>query len=368
MHITRRLGHRAYQRIRAEHLAEEARRASWDGAGDDAAPPKPTKRSRERERAEKLRDRYDCLFRLEHSEKVVPWLDTWMHLECTVGAQERHDYLEPFIRRAQRDPQRHLAEIVFLLIVFGPVRGSAVKALRDATFVERIDVRAVDRAGQSAAWMLNQMERERLDAAAVEAVLTAIARYPEPRPEALFPWLKNTIGFRLLDLVREEIAGSGPRCGALRAEQVAVANTLDDLLELEPPRMASDSPQRRVLPRVATNRRLPAIAWSYCEHREIREVCQRAVGRLSAGQQQVIEYVVLGDYSPQELADRRRVKRSTIYNLRDQAEDRLERDDVFFVELHHLRVVRDQARLAYISAQHPDGHLADGRRRIAIAA
>ena len=36
MHITRRLGHRAYQRIRAEHLAEEARRASWDGAGEDA--------------------------------------------------------------------------------------------------------------------------------------------------------------------------------------------------------------------------------------------------------------------------------------------------------------------------------------------
>jgi DNA-directed RNA polymerase specialized sigma24 family protein len=367
MHITRRLGHRAYQRIRAEHLAEEARRASAS-ADDDAPPPKPTKQSRERERAEKLRDRYDCLFLLEHFEKVVPWLDTWLHLERTVGAQERHDFLESFIRRAQHDPHRHLAEIVFLLIVFGPVRGSAVKALRNATFVERIDVRAVERAGRSAAWMVNQMERERLDSAAVEAVLTAIARYPEPRPEALFPWLKNTIGFRLLDLVREEIAGSGPPRGAIGAEQIAVANTLDDLQELEPPRMAADSPKRRALPRVAMERGLPGVAWSYSEHHEIREVCQRAVGRLTPGQQQVIEYVVLGDYAPQELADRRRVKRSTIYNLRNQAEDRLERDDVFFVELHHLRVVRDRARLAYISARHPDGHLTDGRRRIAIAA
>ena len=116
------------------------------------------------------------------------------------------------------------------------------------------------------------------------------------------------------------------------------------------------------------DRGLPGVAWSYGQHHEIREVCQRAVGRLSPGQQQVIDYVVLGDHSPQELADRRRVKRSTIYNLRNQAEDRLERDDVFFVELHHLRVVRDYARLAYISARHPDGHLADGRRRIAIAA
>jgi hypothetical protein len=116
------------------------------------------------------------------------------------------------------------------------------------------------------------------------------------------------------------------------------------------------------------NRGLPGVAWSYGQHHEIRKVCQRAVGRLSSGQQQVIEYVVLGDYSPQELADRRHVKRSTIYNLKNQAEDRLERDDVFFVELHHLRIERDNARLAYISAQHPDGHLSDGPRRIAIAA
>jgi hypothetical protein len=76
------------------------------------------------------------------------------------------------------------------------------------------------------------MERERLDSAAVEAVLTAIARYPERRPEKLFPWLKNTIGFRLLGLGRQEVSGTCPRRGAAGAEQIAVANTLDDLLEL----------------------------------------------------------------------------------------------------------------------------------------
>ena len=193
------------------------RDAPGASADDDTPPPKPTKQSRERERAKKLRDRYDCLFELDYSDKVVPWLDTWLHLERTVGAQERHDYLEPFIRRAQHDPHGHLAEIVFLLIVFGPVRGSAVKALRNATFVERIDVRAVDRAGRSAAWMVNQMERERLESAAVEAVLTAIARYPEPRPEKLFPWLKNTIGFRLLDLVRARDLGNQPTARSRRS-------------------------------------------------------------------------------------------------------------------------------------------------------
>ena len=56
------------------------------------------------------RDRYDCLFDLEHSKKVAPWL----LLARTVGAQERCDYLEPFIRHPQNDPRRHLREVVFL--------------------------------------------------------------------------------------------------------------------------------------------------------------------------------------------------------------------------------------------------------------
>lgn len=247
-------------------------------------------------------------------------------------------------------------------------RGSAVKALRNATFVERIDLREVDRAGRSTAWMVNNMERERLDSAAAEAVLTAIARYPEKRPIALFPWLKGVIGYRLLDLVREEVVGKTSVHGAVAAEKIAVANTLQDLADLEPPAMAPDSPKRRALPQIATSRGLPGIAWSYGEHHEIREVCHRAIGRLSPGQQQVITNVVLGDYSPDELASRRRVKRSTIDNLKAQAHHRLERDDVFFVELHRLRAVRDDARLSYISAHHPDGHLLDGRRRVAIAA
>ena len=97
------------------------------------------------------------------------------------------------------------------------------------------------------------------------------------------------------------------------------------------------------------NRGLPGVAWSYGQHHEIRKVCQRAVGRLSSGQQQVIEYVVLGDYSPQELADRRHVKRSMIYNLKNQAEDRLERDD----ELSNL--VR--AREGFEQSQLRSGHL-----------
>jgi hypothetical protein len=43
-------------------------------------------------------------------------------------------------------------------------------------------------------------------------------------------------------------------------------------------------------------------------------------------------------------------------------------DDIFFVELHRLRIVRDEARIAYLQARCPDGYLPDGRRLVAIAA
>lgn len=366
MHITRRLGHRAYQRMRVEHLAREARMAA-PPEDDPTPPPKPTKASRERERAERLRDRYDALFSLGHSEKVVPWLDIWGHLERTVGAQERHDFLDPFIRRVQRDPRAHRAEIVFLLVVFGPVMGSAVKALRAASFAEPVDVSGTPRFARAEARMLANLERERLESAATHALLTTIARYPTPRPNYLFPWVKNTVSYRLLDLVREEIAGQSP-LGVIAAEHIAVSHTLEDLRELEPPEMAADSPERRALARMAIDEGLPGLAAEYGEHDEVRDVCRWAVGRLSPGQQQVVNLVALGDHTAQELADRRRVKRSTIDNLAAQARTRMGRDDLFFVELHRLSVVRDEARLAFISARFPDGHLPDGRRRIAIAA
>jgi hypothetical protein len=82
----------------------------------------------------------------------------------------------------------------------------------------------------------------------------------------------------------------------------------------------------------------------------------------------VIEAVELGDYSPEEFAERRRVTRSTVYNLAAQARNRMHEDDIFFVELHRLRIVRDEARIAYLQARYPDGYLPDGRRRVTIAA
>jgi hypothetical protein len=69
----------------------------------------------------------------------------------------------------------------------------------------------------------------------------------------------------------------------------------------------------------------------------------------------VIEAVELGGYSPEEFAERRRMTRSTVYNLAAQARRRMQDDDIFFVELHWLRIVRDEARIAYLQARYLDG-------------
>lgn len=145
--------------------------------------------------------------------------------------------------------------------------------------------------------MLAEVERNELGRAATEALLEAIARYPTPRPEYLFPWLKNAVGHRLLDALRVELHGNNPR-GIAGAEHAAVQNTLDDLGVLEPPAFAVDSPQRREVRRIAVRADLPTLASHFAEHHEVRDACRQAVGRLSPRQQQVIEAVELGDYSP----------------------------------------------------------------------
>jgi DNA-directed RNA polymerase specialized sigma24 family protein len=372
------MGHRAYQGTKGEHLkrpAGVAPTARWDvdidsrlAYGDERkASRKATKEERERERSAELRERYDALYELGHAAQVVPLLDQWRQMDSSTGAETKQAFLEPLIRRVQNDPDKHKAELVFLLVVFGPIRGAAIKALRGASFVERADLRSIDKAHRSAARMINEMEDERLESAADEAVLTAIARYPQNSPTALFSWFKATVGFRLVDFVRSELEGLAPK-GALAAEHQAVMNVLDDLSELDGPPMAIESPKCRGVLKVARADGLPAVAEDYRDHREIRDVCHRAVGRLSSGQQQVIQNVVLGDCPADELAARRGVTRSTIYNLKAQAEKRLTNDDLFFVELSNLRAVRDSARLSYVVAKHPHGYLLDGRRRVVIAA
>ena len=366
MRIVHRFNHRHYQRLRAEHVARELQLAS-PAPDDSAPPPKKTELSHQRERSDRLQERYDELFSLEHSEKVVPWLDDWAVLERTSGPAERHDYLDRFLRRVQTRPHAHRAELVFLLVIFEPLRLSAMHALRAATISEPTDLGAIPRHRRSEAKMLAQIEADRLQSAATHALLEVIARYPTPRPELFFPWIKNAIGHRLLNVLRDELHGSNPR-GIASAEHAAMTNVLADLDALEAPDVAVDSPARRDVRRVAERDSLPALAGRYATHRAVKEVCRRAIGRLAPRQREVVEDVLLGNESPAQFAKQRGVTRSTVNNHASQARRRLHDDDIFFVELHRMRIVRDQARLAVIQTRYPTGYMPDGRRRISIAA
>ena len=249
---------------------------------------------------------------------MVPWLDNRTHLERTVGPAQRHDFLEPFILRVNSEPERFQAELVFLLVVFEPVRGAVVKAMREARFREPTDFSAIPKQRRQEARFLAELERNELDRAATQGLLEALSRYPAPRPNALFPWIKNATAHQLLDQLREEARGMAPM-GLQAAEHAAVQNTLHDLAELDAPAMATDSPRRRKVLQVAVARDLPELASHYADHHHIRDSCRRAAGRLAPRQRQVVDEVLLGDYSAAEFAERRRVTRSTIDNLASQA-------------------------------------------------
>lgn len=366
MYICHRYNNRHYQRLRAEHIAAELR-ALPAGLDDETPPPKETELTRQREASGKLHERYGQLFGLSHSQKVVPWLDDWAVLERTAGPAERHDYLESFLRRVQSRPEAHAAEITFLLAIFEPLRVSMMHALRDAKVSDPSDLSAIPRHRREEAKMLAHVEENELDNCATQALLEVFARYPAKRPTLFFPWIKNAIAHRLLNVLREELHGSNPQ-GIARAEHAAMTNALADIEELVPPDLAPDSPGRRDVQCVADLEGLSALAGQYSGHTAVKEVCRRAIGRLAPRQREVAEDVLLADGNPELFAEQRHISRSTVNNHASQARARLRQDDVFFVELHRMRIVRDQARVAVIQSRYPSGYMSDGRRRISIAA
>jgi hypothetical protein len=101
-------------------------------------------------------------------------------------------------------------------------------------------------------------------------------------------------------------------------------------------------------------------------HDPVREACRTAVGRLPRAEREVIDGFFYAELTVSQLAERRTVAPSTIYNQKAKAQLTLGRDDVFFLALHALNRVRDEARARNFAKKYPDGRLPDGRRRVVI--
>jgi DNA-binding NarL/FixJ family response regulator len=148
-------------------------------------------------------------------------------------------------------------------------------------------------------------------------------------------------------------------------EAQALQDALSGLETLEAPALRC-APNREKWRRQIHLRSVFEIAEDYYEHSAVRHICHAAVGRLPCRQREVVEFLFFQGGEPDELATRRQIATSTVYNHKAQALRNLHGDDVFFSGLCALGKVRDRARAKAIAERYPEGRLPDGRRIVAI--
>jgi len=308
--------------------------------------------------------RYQDLSSLPNGEAVITRLEEWKWPWAGRSAADKQRYLEPLIHRVRRDPAANEDILLFLLIVFEPVRRSISGAFRRASAGITPPEKDVNWGNRAEAKMLRHVERERLEDVTRSAVLTAILRYPTDSPRALFGWLKETVAHRALDTLRDELPQFSD--GSLDAPEArAIGVFLDLVPDLEAPAAdEEDRRARRVL--VTDQRRLYGFVEEFFDHEPVRQACKQAIGRLPRKQGDVIEALYLREIKAASLAATRNVALSTIHNHASQARENLRQDDTFFLRLHALGIVRDRARALDIERRYPGGRMPDGRRRVVI--
>jgi DNA-directed RNA polymerase specialized sigma24 family protein len=79
------------------------------------------------------------------------------------------------------------------------------------------------------------------------------------------------------------------------------------------------------------------VVEEFFAHDPVREACRTAVGRLPRAQRDVIDRYFFDEVDVPEIAARRAVAPSTVYNQKASAQTTLHDDDVFFSALYSLR-------------------------------
>lgn len=361
MRVTRRLTHADIRAMRSAAPAPD------DPYLSNAAPTHiPYKRVFEEHDAQTraLIHQYEALAAFPHSGTVVESLEHWRWLDCMAGPADKQRFLEPLIADVQRDPVANEDKLIFLLIVCEPVRrGVSKEFIRARSGLE-------SPAGPSSwhrreeARRLAEVEKQSLYDVTRAATLDALFGYPTPGPDRLFPWLRATIAHGALDHLAKEL----PELQTSRhsaAEAAAVQRALCGLQEFEAPAMR-EAPNRDSWRARIDLRGVFEVTEAYFEHSTVRRICGQAVGRLPVRQREVIEALFFDGEQPDELARRRSVSRSTVYNHKRQALGNLYDDDVFFTGLAALGRVRDRVRAKGLAERYPDGRLPDGRRIVFI--
>ena len=306
------------------------------------------------------------LERLRHGTQVRELLEKWHWTDQMNTPEEKQRFLEPIIEQVRRDPERNEHLLIFLMLAFEPVRRSVSKAFVSAHFGMAPQSRDANWANREEARMIHHIERERLYDITREAALEAVFRYPTPAPPKFFPWLRETIAHRALDKLHGELP-EAETSGATAAEAAAMQVALAGFDCAEAPTMRDRGGLREWRGRIRM-RDVFDVVEEFFSHDPVREACQAAVGRLPRVQREVIDRYFYEDEDVPDIATRRGVSPSTIYNQKATAQKTLGADDVFFSALYSLQRVRDKVRAEQLAEAYPDGVMPDGRRIVVIAA
>lgn len=313
-----------------------------------------------------LMRRLEALERRPHGEKVTKLIGEWDWIEKMMGYEEKQRFLEPLICAVQRRPEENEDLLIFLMLVFEPVRRSVSKAFINARSGLHAQPKDMNWSNRAEARMIQHVEHQDLFDVTREAALEALYKFPTPSPDHFFRWLREAIAHRALNKLRGDLpeAASSPSSAA---EAEAIQLALAGLENVEGPTMSDRSGMRQWRSQIRM-RDIFDVVEDFFANEGVREACKAAVGRLPERQREVISGYFFEEAAVPDLAARRGVSESTIYNQKRQAEGNLHDDDLFFSSLLGLEKVRDRVRAERVAAQYPGGIYPGGKRIVYIDA
>lgn len=313
-----------------------------------------------------LMRRLEALERRPHGERVTKLVGEWDWIEKMKGYEEKQHFLEPLICAVQRRPAENEDLVIFLMLVFEPVRRSVSKvfvnvhaglepALKDMKWRNREEARLIE-----------HIERQDLFDVTREAALEALYQFPSPPPDHFFRWLREAIAHRALNKLRGDLPRAATsKVSGEEAEAIQVA--LAGFERLDGPTMSDRAGMGEWRSHIPM-RDIFDVVEDFFKNEDVREACKAAVGRLPEKQREVINGYFFEEMKVPDLAARGGTSTSTIYNQKRHAEGSLRDDDLFFSSLLGLERVRDRARAKRLAAKYPNGVYPGGRRIVQIEA
>lgn len=287
---------------------------------------------------------------LKHSDYIAPRLEEWKHWEKMRDWDSRNALLQELtskLRRREATPE----EVTLLLTLCRPVWRAVARQLRRYGGAD-LAAASETKASLETARRVNELDRDELDQAMQSALLDALAGCPQPFPRLFFPWLKETLSYRALKYVRDDIAEHATHLPADDGIRVLLDEVLADPSRREAAALfGRGAPDHAMWLRTLDLPTLFDLAEEYAPYARGRSATERAVERLPLRQRRVIEDHYFGAMTQAEIAGAHGLASSTVRNTHRHALSNLRRDDDLFDVLEAVGIVRDNSRRQQLDAQ-----------------